>query len=362
MSPKSTVIMGAIPMLLWAHSAGPNSGKAGVPGESQLQSGPVPRGNRYQRRRRQREGDVPGGQLLYSRRQAAPGGHHRRPHRPDLGLPTDRPARLRFQDHGGILHFHRPIYRRGLRRAALQSFSRTSSWISARIRTAPPTKPLAYIEHTPERQLPPTDGLADLRIRLDAARHRGRQHHASTSPATPPTATATKRATTSTPPTYTLTPAAAGSSSRHRCGRRSQRRQFPARHRTRFLADHQRHQPLSGDRHLGQRHRRTASCRPRWMASRSTWAASRPSSTSSARDRSTCRRPMCGTGPRTRHGHHPRRHQCSPSRPRVVGAGSGLLPLAGKSGSGYAQFGRQPGREGRTFAGATTAPPSPATC
>src|SRR4051812_26540498 len=31
---KVAVIMGALPLLLWAHSAGPVSGKAGVPGES----------------------------------------------------------------------------------------------------------------------------------------------------------------------------------------------------------------------------------------------------------------------------------------------------------------------------------------
>src|SRR5258708_255887 len=31
---KATVIMGAFPLVLWALSAGPNSGKAGVPGES----------------------------------------------------------------------------------------------------------------------------------------------------------------------------------------------------------------------------------------------------------------------------------------------------------------------------------------
>ena len=30
---KVAVVMGAIPLLLWAHSAGPDSGKAGVPGE-----------------------------------------------------------------------------------------------------------------------------------------------------------------------------------------------------------------------------------------------------------------------------------------------------------------------------------------
>lgn len=31
---KVAVVMGAIPLLLWAHSAGPDSGKAGVPGET----------------------------------------------------------------------------------------------------------------------------------------------------------------------------------------------------------------------------------------------------------------------------------------------------------------------------------------
>ena len=31
---KVAVVMSAIPLLLWAHSAGPPSGKAGVPGET----------------------------------------------------------------------------------------------------------------------------------------------------------------------------------------------------------------------------------------------------------------------------------------------------------------------------------------
>jgi hypothetical protein len=31
---KVAVVMSAVPLLLWAHSAGPDAGKAGVPGES----------------------------------------------------------------------------------------------------------------------------------------------------------------------------------------------------------------------------------------------------------------------------------------------------------------------------------------
>ena len=59
----------------------------------------------------------------------------------------------------------------------VQSISRMYSSISGGTRTAPPTKPLAYIEHTPERQLADPAGIHDLRVRLDAARHRRRQHH-----------------------------------------------------------------------------------------------------------------------------------------------------------------------------------------
>jgi hypothetical protein len=46
---------------------------------------------------------------------------------------------------------------------------------------------------------------------------------------------------------YTLTPRSRGARSLHQCGRRGERRQFPARHRTRLLADHHGLQSLARD-------------------------------------------------------------------------------------------------------------------
>ena len=112
---KVAVVMSAIPLLLWAHSAGPPSGKAGVPGETTCNQAQCHVGTALNGGGGSVKVTFPGGSTY------APGVKQHLvvtisdpSRRQSLGFSTDRTALLGFQDSGRVLHLHGPVHRRGL--------------------------------------------------------------------------------------------------------------------------------------------------------------------------------------------------------------------------------------------------------
>jgi hypothetical protein len=139
------VIMAAFPLVLWALSAGPNSGKAGVPGESTCTEAQCHVGTALNGGGGSVKVTFPGGTVY------APGVKQHLV--VTIADPTARnwgfqlTARLASDTKTQvILHLHRPVYGRSLRRSALQYFQ-DASLISVN-QNCPAAKPLAYVGYT----------------------------------------------------------------------------------------------------------------------------------------------------------------------------------------------------------------------